>query len=371
MAQHVPDHRSGFARALDSFLVSSLRPVFEMKYKDYYVALGLSRSATQDDIKRAYRKLARKYHPDLSKLDDAEARFKELGEAYSVLKDTEKRAAYDRMGDQWSNGQDFQPPPQWDEGFEFSGADNQAGEEARFSEFFDSLFGAARTGGGHASPGRKRQTAGSGHSAGMAQDLEDAYSGAPYSVPGQDHHAKVVIDLEDAYRGAQRSISLDTPVLDASGHVTTKSRTLNVSIPKGVYGGQHLRLTGQGGAGFGDGRAGDLYLEIRIREHGRFRVDGRDVTIDVPVAPWEAALGAQVTVPTPDGAVELTIPQDSAGGRRLRLRGKGIPASGPAVTPGDLYAQLNIVLPSAEGDQARAAYETMRQAFNFDPRAHL
>jgi curved DNA-binding protein len=342
-----------------------------MKYKDYYEALGLPRSATQDDIKRAYRKLARKYHPDLSKLDDAEAHFKELGEAYSVLKDTEKRVAYDRMGDQWRNGQDFQPPPQWDEGFEFSGADNQPGEEARFSEFFDALFGGARAGGGRASPEWKRQAAGSGQAEGMRQDLEDAYSGVPYSTPGRDHHAKVVIGLEDAYRGAQRSISLDTPVLDASGHVTVKSRTLNVSIPKGVYGGQHLRLAGQGGAGFGDGRAGDLYLEIHFRENGRFRVDGRDVTIDVPVAPWEAALGARITVPTPDGAVEMTIPRDSAGGRRLRLRGKGIPASGPAVTPGDLYARLNIVLPSADGDQARAAYETLRQAFSFDPRAHF
>ena len=206
LAQHVPDRRYRFCQGAGQFPRVVHRSVFEMKYKDYYVTLGLSRSATQDDIRRAYRKLARKYHPDLSKLDDAEARFKELGEAYSVLKDTEKRAAYDRMGDQWSNGQDFQPPPQWDEGFEFSGADNQAGEEARFSEFFDALFGAARSGGGHASPGRKRQTASSGHSAGMAQDLEDAYSGGHYSVPGEDHHAKVVIDLEDAYRGAQRSI---------------------------------------------------------------------------------------------------------------------------------------------------------------------
>jgi curved DNA-binding protein len=345
-----------------------------MKYKDYYDALELPRSATQDEIKRAYRKLARKYHPDLSKLDDSEARFKELGEAYSVLKDTEKRAAYDRMGDQWRDGQDFQPPPQWDEGFEFSGsgADNRAGEEARFSEFFDTLFGGARSGGArHTAPGWKRPAGGSGRDDRTADDLENAYAGVPYSAPGQDHHAKVVVDLEEVYRGAQRSISLETPVLDASGHVTLKSRTLNVSIPKGVYSGQHLRLAGQGGAGFGEGRAGDLYLEIHFREHGRFHIEGRDVTIEVPVAPWEAALGAQITVPTPDGAVEMTVPQNSAGGRRLRLRGKGIPASSPTGTPGDLYAQLNIVLPPVDGDQARAAYETMRQAFSFDPRAHF
>jgi curved DNA-binding protein len=342
-----------------------------MKYKDYYEALALPRSATQDDIRRAYRKLARKYHPDLSKLDDAEAQFKEVGEAYSVLKDTEKRAAYDRMGSQWRNGEEFQPPPQWDEGFEFNGAEGQAGEDARFGEFFEALFRGVHADGGRASPGRRRRASGAGRNEGMGQHQEAAYGDERYAAPGQDHHAKVFIDLEEAYRGAQRSISLEMPVLDASGHVTLNSRTLNVSIPKGVYGGQHLRLAGQGGAGFGDGRAGDLYLEIHFHEHGRFRVDGRDVTIDVPVAPWEAALGARITVPTPDGAVEMTVPQNSAGGRRLRLRGMGIPASGPSGTPGDLYAQLNVVLPPADSDQARAAYETMRQAFSFEPREHF
>jgi curved DNA-binding protein len=342
-----------------------------MKYKDYYEALELPRSATQDDIKRTYRKLARKYHPDLSKLDNAEAHFKEVGEAYSVLKDTEKRAAYDRMGDQWRNGQDFQPPPQWDEGFEFSGADDLGAEDARFSEFFDALFRGEHAAGSRASTKRARHAAGAGHDEATAQEMEDAYGGAPYSAPGQDHHAKVVIDLEDTYRGAQRTISLEMPVLNASGHVTLKARTLDISIPKGVYGGQHLRLAGQGGAGFGEGRAGDLYLEIGFRQHQLFRVDGRDVTIDVPVAPWEAALGARITVPIPDGAVELAVPKDSTGGRRLRLRGKGIPASGPTGTAGDLYAQLNIVLPPADSEQARAAYEAMRQACDFDPRAHF
>ncbi|MCG5076547.1 DnaJ C-terminal domain-containing protein [Paraburkholderia tagetis] len=319
-----------------------------MKYKDYYETLGLPRTATQDEIKRTYRKLARKYHPDLSKLGNAEERFKEVGEAYKVLKETEKRAAYDRIGDQWHNGQDFQPPPQWDEGFEFRGASHDESEQAQFSEFFESLFGVDRD-------------------ARMRQDRGSARGDTHYAISGHDHHAKMVIDLEDAYHGVQRSITLDTPVLDTKGRVTVHSRTLNVSIPKGVREGQHVRLAGQGGAGIGQGRAGDLYLEIGFRDHAHFRVTGRDVSIDVPVAPWEAALGARIMVPTPDGTVEITVPQGSGGGRRLRLKGKGIPGT----PPGDLYVQLNIVLPPADSDSARASYESMRQAFAFDPRAHF
>ena len=316
-----------------------------MKYKDYYQTLGLERSATQDDIKRAYRKLARKYHPDLSKLDDTEERFKEVGEAYEVLKDPEKRTAYDRMGSEWQNGQDFQPPPNWDEGFEFRGRGSEAHADANhdpnLDDFFASMFGHAHTGHRH--------------------------QGAAPAMGGQDHHAKVLIDLEDAYRGAQRTITLQMPEVDAQGHVTMHSRTLDVTIPKGIKAGQHLRLTGQGGPGLGDGPAGDLFLEIAFRDHPRFRVDGRDVSIDVPLAPWEAALGAQVKVPTPDGVVEITVPKGSAAGRRLRLKGKGIPGN----SPGDLYVVLNIVLPPADTEQAAAAYNVMRQAFNFDPRAHF
>lgn len=336
-----------------------------MKYRDYYEVLGLPRTATQDEVRRAYRKLARKYHPDVTQQADGEARFKELGEAYQVLKDTEKRAAYDRLGRQWQNGQDFQPPPDWDEGFEFSGAGNEPSANADFSEFFEAMFGRTRAGGD--SRQKKRHRAAPNRGAPTADDLEDAYRGTQRPIPGQDHHARVVIDLMDAYHGAQRSISLQTPVLDAHGHVTLQSRTLNVTIPKGVRAGQHLRLAGQGGPGLGNRPAGDLYLEITFREDPRFRVDGRDVWLDVPVAPWEAALGAQVTVPTPDGSVELTVPAGSASGRRLRLKGKGIPGK----TPGDLYVILTIVLPPADSDSARAAYEAMRQAFHFDPRAHV
>jgi curved DNA-binding protein len=311
-----------------------------MKYKDYYETMGLERSASQEDVKRSYRKLARKYHPDLSKHTDAEDRFKELGEAYEVLKDPEKRAAYDRMGSEWRNGQDFQPPPNWDEGFEFRGAGNETGEQADLHDLFEKMFGGAR--GAH-----PRQQ--------------------PFDVRGEDHHAKVLIDLEDAYRGAQRSIALQMPVIDEQGHVSLETRTLDVSIPKGIRAGQHLRLSGQGAAGATPGTAGDLYLEIAFREHPRFRVDGRDVSLELPVAPWEAGLGAQVTVPTPDGSVEMTVPADSAGGRRLRLKGKGIPGD----PPGDLYVILNIVLPPADSDTAKAAYDAMRRAFNFNPRANF
>lgn len=311
-----------------------------MKYKDYYKILGLERTATQADIKRAYRKLARKYHPDVSKHAHAEDQFKELGQAYEVLKDPEKRAAYDRMGSEWHNGQEFQPPPNWDEGFEYSGADGESGSHADFDDLFRTMFGGARG----------------------ASSRRD-----PRHAMGLDHHAKVVIDLEDAYRGAQRAISLQMPVINAQGRVVLQLRTLNVSIPKGVLAGQHLRLAGQGGAAAEGVPAGDLYLEIAFREHARYRVDGPDVSLELPVAPWEAALGAVVTVPTPDGAVEMKVPNDSAGGRRLRLRGKGIPGA----LPGDFYVILNIVLPPADNESARAAYDTMRRAFNFDPRAHF
>jgi len=310
-----------------------------MKFKDYYEILGVPRSAAQDEVKRAYRKLARKYHPDVSKEADAELRFKELGEAYAVLKDPEKRAAYDQMGSQWKTGQDFQPPPGWDAGFEFTGGDSGAGPGADHSDFFEALFG--------------RQARGGARTHMRAQ--------------GQDHHAKVLIDLADAYRGVQRSISLRMPVPDAQGRVTLQERTLDVSIPKGVRAGQHLRLAGQGGAGLGGGAAGDLYLEIAFNPHPQFRADGRDVYLDLPLAPWEAALGASVTAPTPDGPVQLTIPPGSVAGRRMRLKGRGIPGT----PPGDLFVVLTIALPPADSDGAREAYRAMAKAFAFNPRTHL
>ena len=310
-----------------------------MKFKDYYEILGIARNATQDDVKKAYRKLARKYHPDVSKDPNAEALFKELGEAYAVLKDPEKRVAYDQMGSQWKTGQDFQPPPGWDAGFEFSGGDFGAGPGADHSDFFEALFG--------------RQ-------AGARQR-------AQMHAQGQDHHAKVLIDLAAAYRGAQRSISLRMPGLDAQGRVTMQERKLDVSIPKGVRAGQHLRLAGQGAPGFDGAPAGDLYLEISFKPNPVYRVDGRDVYLDLPLTPWEAALGAAVAAPTPEGQVQLTIPPGSVAGRQLRLKGRGIPGS----PPGDLYVVLAIALPPADSETAREAYRTMAKAFDFNPRTHL
>ncbi len=326
-----------------------------MKYKDYYAILGLKRTASADDIKAAYRKLARQYHPDVNKADDAEARFKEVGEAYQVLKDPEKRAAYDQMGSNWRNGQDFQPPPNWNTGFDFGrrggtgGA--QQGEFGDFSDFFESMFGGATRRG----PGSTGGTTGAGTSRRRGS-----------TAAGQDHHAKVSIDLEDSYQGARRTITLRIPTVDALGRASTQERTLDVTIPKGVREGQHLRLTGQGAPAPGSGKAGDLYLELTFAPHKLYKVEGRDVSLELPLAPWEAALGATVSVPTPDGTVQLTIPPNTAAGRKLRLKGKGIPGS----TPGDLYVNVQIALPPAGTNAARNAYLAMEQATHFDPRAH-
>jgi curved DNA-binding protein len=309
-----------------------------MKFKDYYEILGVKRTATPDEIKAAYRKLARKYHPDVSKESNAEARFKELGEAHEVLKDPEKRALYDRMGSQWKAGQDFKPAPGWDAGFEFRGAD-AGGDFGDPSDFFEALFGRRPRGGSSRRPNIHTQ--------------------------GEDHHAKVMIDLEDAYRGAQRSISLRMPSYDAQGHLIAHERNLDVNVPKGIRAGQHLRLSGQGGPGIGQGRPGDLYLEVGFNPHPRFSVDDRDVSVTLKLAPWEAALGAKVEAFTPEGPVQLTIPRGSATGRQMRLKGKGIPGQ----PPGDLYVVLAVSLPPANTEAEKEAYLAMSRAFNFDPRA--
>ncbi len=317
-----------------------------MEYKDYYKIMGVDKNATQDEIKRAYRKLARKYHPDVSKEADAEQKFKEVGEAYEALKDPEKRAAYDQLGANWQAGQDFRPPPDWDAGFEFSGGGYTQGDSAAYSDFFESLFGQR---GGFRSAGM-----GGGGRAG-------------FNMRGEDHHAKILIDLEDAYKGTTRSISLRVPEVDAQGHVRTRERTLNVRIPKGVRQGQQIRLAGQGAPGLGSGGQGDLYLEVEFNPHSIYRVEGRDVFLELPIAPWEAALGAKIKAPTPDGVVDLTIPPNSKAGGKLRLKGRGIPAK----TPGDLYVLLKIVLPPADTEQAKALYTKMQQELKFNPRAGL
>tara|TARA_R110002126_G_scaffold291729_1_gene456041 strand:+ start:26161 stop:27132 length:972 start_codon:yes stop_codon:yes gene_type:complete len=320
-----------------------------MDYKDYYETLGLKRTATQDEIKSTYRKLARKFHPDVNHEKGAEDKFKALGEAYEVLKDPEKRAAYDQLGANWQEGQNFRPPPEWDSGFEFSGAGAGAADEGAFSDFFENLFGQARAGGAGAGSGGQQR------------------SRQEFHATGQDHHAKITIDLKDAFEGATRSISLRSPEVDASGHVQLKERTIKVKIPKGITQGQHIRLAGQGNPGVGRGQAGDLYLEIYFHEDPVFNVDGRDVYFDLPIAPWEAALGAKVKAPTPTGVVGLTVPKGAHTGQKLRLKGRGIPGK-PA---GDLYAVLQIVLPPAKTDKDRAFYEQMEREMDFNPRAKL
>ncbi|MBT8608155.1 DnaJ domain-containing protein [Polynucleobacter paneuropaeus] len=323
-----------------------------MKFRDYYETLGVARGATEAEIKTAYRKLARKYHPDVNKEKDAEDRFKEIGEAYSVLKDTEKRAAYDQMGSNWKQGQDFSPPPNWNAGFEFADNPNAGfggyggSYDGDQSEFFESLFGR----------GRHRQ---GGRSSNARQGMH---------FKGQDHHAKILIDLADAYNGAKRTISLHMPTQDPEGHVITQERKLDVNIPKGIKAGQNLRLSGQGGPGMGDGGAGDLYLEIDFHPSPLYKVDGKDVYLDLPMAPWEAALGTSVNIPTPAGStLELTIPPNTKSGRKMRLKGKGIPSK----EPGDFYVVPNIVLPEAQSAAQKAAYQELEKAFDFKPRSHL
>jgi curved DNA-binding protein len=312
-----------------------------VEFKDYYQVMGVARDATAAQIKQAYRKLARKYHPDVSKEKDAEGRFKELGEAYEVLKSPEKRAAYDQLGRGPRPGEDFRPPPDWGSGFEFSGA-GDGGHDRDYSEFFESLFGGARRGRGGFDPGRGE------------------------TRHGLDHHAKVMLDLEATLQGGSQSFTLRVPEIDAEGHLVSKERVLKVQIPKGILPGQTIRLAGQG-ANTGSGTAGDLYIEVDFQPHPLYRVDGRDLYLELPVAPWEAALGAGIKTPTPGGIVDLKIPSGSRAGTKLRLKGRGIPAA----TPGDLYVVLQIALPPANDEKTKAAYRALADAHPFDPRAQL
>jgi curved DNA-binding protein len=321
-----------------------------MEFRDYYKILGVERSAGADAIKTAYRRLARKYHPDVSKEPNAEARFKEMQEAYEVLKDPQKRAAYDQLGSEWKSGEQFRPPPDWGSGFEFSGRPQGGGRRPRgappgqeggmdreeFSDFFSSLFG----------------------------------GGSPFAQGGarggRDHHARIDIELEEAFRGTTRTLELKRPSVTADGHVELTSHTVRVTIPAGVAEGQLIRLTGQGEPAPDGGAAGDLYLEAHILANRQFSLEGRDVTLTYPVAPWEAALGSQVTVPTLGGEVAMHIPPNAQSGQKLRLRGRGLPGT----PPGDQYVQLKVVLPPATTPEARALYEEMRSKLGgFNPRA--
>jgi curved DNA-binding protein len=312
-----------------------------MEFKDYYKILGVDRAASRDDIKRAYRRLARKYHPDVSKESDAEVRFKEMKEAYEVLKDPEKRSAYDQFGANWKAGQDFQPPPNWQRQYSSGDGAQSFGDAGQFSDFFETLFGQSRGGG-------FGFRTGGGH------------------VKGEDVNATISIPIEDAYRGASRTISLEVPEADANGAVRRRRKTLNVKIPSGVTAGKRIRLERQGGPGYSGSPAGDLYLAVEFEPHPFYRADGRDVYLELPVTPWEAALGRKVKVPTLGGAVDLQIPAGSSSGKTLRLKGRGLPGK-PA---GDQYVELKVVVPPAS-DATRELYETLEREHQVNPRAKL
>ena len=290
-----------------------------MDFKDYYKILGVDRKATADEIKKAYRQLARKFHPDLNKDKAAEARFKDINEANEVLSDEEKRKAYDELGRAPPPGEQFRPPPNWNQQHDFRGP-RQNTQEADFSDFFEELF-AARA---KQQEARQRQT--------------------------QDAHARIAVSLRDSFTGATRQINLG-------------SKTLNVKIPKGLIAGQVIRLKGQGSGE----PAGDLYLEVEFAPDPLYRAEGKDLFIDLPITPWEAALGADVKTPTPTGSIMLKVPPNSTHGRELRAKGKGIPAA----EPGDLHVRLTIVLPSGDTPKAKDIYQTMARDLAFNPRAKM
>jgi curved DNA-binding protein len=306
-----------------------------MKYKDYYASLGLERGASEEDIKKAYRRLARKYHPDVSKETGAEEKFKEIAEAYQTLKDPEKRAAYDQLGSH-APGQEFQPPPDWRQQYSESPF---SAEDLDLSDLFAHL---------HAGAGRR---------------------GARRSMPGQDYEIAVAITIEQAFQGTQIDLDLNMPEYDAEGRLHRTPHVIKARIPKGATDGQRLRLPGKGGKGLNGGRDGDLYLNISLRQHPLYRATGHDLYLDLPLAPWEAVLGTAVEVPTPGGVVRLKVPPGTQAGRHLRLPNRGLPK--PREGQGDLYAIVQIVVPSVIGDTERDLYQKLSNDSAFDPRAHF
>jgi len=318
-----------------------------MKYKDYYKILGVERTANEEQIKKAYRKLARKYHPDVSKEKDAEEKFKEVSEAYEVLKDAEKRKAYDTMG-YYQPGQDFRPPPDWQEQFHAGGAASGF-EDLGDIDLFDLLSGLGR--------GGFRPGAGAGR------------GGGAFRMRGQDYEVAAQLSVEEAARGVEIEIPLPLTEVTEEGELQRTTKTVKVRIPRGATDGHRLRVPGKGGRGHGGAADGDLYVNIRLRAHELFRVSGHDLYLEVPVAPWEAALGAEVEVPTLDGRVSVKIPAGSRAGQKLRVRGKGLPRPGGG--EGDLYAVLQVVTPSVLSEREKQLYRELKQASSFNPRAHF
>lgn len=322
-----------------------------MKLPDYYASLGVDKTASADEIKKAYRRLARKYHPDISKEPDAAQRMTELNEANAVLSDAAKREVYDEIGHEaWAKGarsiDDVRPPPGFDQRYQY--ADTPGGFDQGRSEFFEEMFG--RT-------ARERSR-------------YDSYRGGQGAAQwdGQDQHADITLDVAQTYVGAKTALHLTGYEVDAQGQVVPTTRTLEVSIPAGVTDGQLIRLAGQAGPGFGGGKPGDLYLRVHIETPQGWQIEGRDVTMPVFVSPWEAALGAEIVAQTPAGSLAVNVPPGSVAGRRLRLKGKGIPASKTA-TAGDLMLEIKIAVPGAVTDQQRQAWQALADAYpGFEPR---
>ena len=313
-----------------------------MKYKDYYAALGVARTATADEIKKAYRKLARKYHPDVSKEAGAEEKFKEVAEAYETLKDPEKRAAYDELG-RHAPGEQFRPPPGWQQSFgeQPPGASSFSFDDVDLADLFAGIAGRAR--GGARRP-----------------DMP---------LPGQDFEAAVRVSFDQAYKGTEIELDMAVPEPDENGFLRRVPRKIRVRIPKGVTDGQKLRVPGKGGKGANGARDGDLYLDIEVQSHPLYRAEALDLYMDLPLAPWEAVLGASVDVPTPAGRVTLKVPPGTHAGQKLRLSGRGL--SRPDGTSGHLYAVAQIVVPTVVDERQRELFTQLKDASAFNPRAHM
>lgn len=326
-----------------------------MDFKDYYAALGVSETASPEDIKKAYRKLARKYHPDVSKEDKAADKFKDVGEAYEVLKDPEKRAEYDQLRKYGTRADgSFQPPPGWQSASGFGSGGYTDADTRQFSDFFEEVFGGGRGRSGYS---------GAGFGGGFQRE---AYR--HMRMRGEDVHARLALFLEEVFQGCEKKVTFTVHEADQQGHIKPRQKTLNVKIPAGIREGQHLRLKGQGSPGFGGGEPGDLLLEIELAPHPTFTVEGRDVLVTVPVAPWEAALGASITVPTVGAKVTVKVPKNSSSGRKLRLKGKGLPGK----HPGDQIVTLQIVMPQQHSKEAEQLYQKLAEAEQpFNPRSKL
>ncbi len=310
-----------------------------MAFTDYYQIMGVPHDASQADIKQAYRKLARKYHPDVSQEPDAEQKFKALGEAYEVLKDPKKRTQYDQFGQDWKDGAQAEQAGRHEQAHQ--SAYQYAHSEADFAEYLNQMFG-------------QRHQRGQGF--GFEADINQ----------GQDIHTRLDITLEDSYQGTEKMLQLHVPVIEPNGHMGSKTKTVKVTIPKGISEGQQIRLKGQGHES-PRGKPGDLYIEIHILPHRFFKVDGKNILLDVPITPWEAALGSKIKIQTLGGQVAMKCPENTQNGQQMRLKGRGLPGS----PTGDQIIRFHIAMPKKVSDSAKKAYEQLKDAQTYNPRSTM